>query len=101
MSKARVAVYGSLLSGLGNHGLLEEATLLGEGKTEPVFSMYDLGYYPGITENGKTPIKIEVYEVDDTTFGRLDMLEGYPSFYNRKLIPTQHGVSWIYFPRGS
>jgi len=59
--------------------------------------MYSLGGFPCITEEGDTPIAVEVYKVDEQVFSRLDMLEGYPDFYNRKEIETKYGTAWIYY----
>ncbi len=91
-----VAVYGSLKKGYGNHSLLESSELKGITETSPSWTMYDLGSFPGIVP-GHTNIHIEVYEVNQETFQRLDMLEGYPSFYDRKEIETKYGSAWIYF----
>jgi len=100
----KVFVYGSLLSGLGNHRLLEDSKLIGNAITPPEFIMIDLGSFPGVVhvlEDGSTVVG-EVYEVDDTTMKRLDHLEGYneehPSrgLYNRMKIPTEFGDAFIY-----
>jgi gamma-glutamylcyclotransferase (GGCT)/AIG2-like uncharacterized protein YtfP len=100
----KVFVYGSLLSGLGNHRLLEGSTLVGNTVTPPEFTMLDLGAFPGVIHvvEGGTPIMGEVYEVTDETLNRLDRLEGYNSFepthglYNRMEIPTEFGEAFIY-----
>lgn len=93
----KVAVYGTLKRGRGNDRLLGDAKFLGETLTTPEYTMYHLGAFPCITLEGDTPIHVEVYEVDSDTFKRLDMLEGYPSFYNRKKINTILGTAWIYY----
>lgn len=95
----KVAVYGSLRKGLHNHGLLAQADYLGTERISG-FNMHSLGSFPFVTTRGVTPeseITIEVYEVTPAEFRRLDMLEGYPSFYDRMLIDTSHGQAWIYF----
>ena len=103
--KHTVAVYGSLRAGFGNHRLLRDAGDFKRGVTMESHTMYSLGAFPAITEEehpeGKGVI-VEVYEVDDTGFARLDGLEGYPSFYNRKqtdiLLDTGDIVeAWIYY----
>jgi len=92
-----VAVYGSLRKSLHNHRLLEEATFLGTTTTSG-FTMYSLGGFPYLTPSDNTnPITIEVYDVTEREFANLDRLEGFPNFYNRKLIPTEFGEAWIYF----
>lgn len=92
-----VAVYGSLRRGMGNHRVLErnDAQLL---STERItgFDMYSLGAYPFIC-TGSGEITIEVYAVPITGMVDLDRLEGYPSFYDRKLVDTSKGKAWIYF----
>lgn len=92
----KVAVYGTLRQGFWNHKLLENSTFLGKTKTEPRFTMYGHGV-PWITNTGSTEITVEVYEIDEETFQRLDFLEGYPSYYDRQLINTEFGEAWIYF----
>jgi gamma-glutamylcyclotransferase (GGCT)/AIG2-like uncharacterized protein YtfP len=92
-----VAVYGSLREGFGNHALLEGSSKLSEEVTDSNYTMLDLGAFPGVLLEGETPITIEVYEVDEPTFQRLDMLEGYPSFYDRIQIDTSVGKAWMYF----
>lgn len=102
-----VAVYGSLLTGLHNHSVMEyaEGVLLGEDETDPHFKMVSLGSFPGLfeVEEGKGDnIKIEVYKVPENGLkGPLDRLEGYTegnkySMYIRKLIQTKFGRAWIY-----
>lgn len=95
-----VAVYGTLRKGFHNHVLLEGSKFLGETKTEPKFNMYG-NLIPWITNNGDTSIAIEVYEVEEETFQRLDWLEGYPSYYDRQVIDTEFGEAWIYFRYGA
>ena len=92
-----VAVYGSLKQGRGNHRLLRESQLKGVTRTSPEWTMYSMYAFPGIVPEGNTAIKVEVYEVNVDTFARLDMLEGYPSFYDRKEIATEYGDAWIYY----
>lgn len=98
----KVAVYGSLRSGMGNHRLLAHIADFAEGETVSEFKMYSLGGFPAIVAQRGSKIKVEVYEVDDDTFARLDMLEGYPSFYNRQQVDIllEDGTidnAWIYF----
>ena len=92
-----VAVYGSLKKGYGNHVLLENSKYLGCTDTYPEWTMYGMGGFPCICMGGETPIHIEVYDVDEGTFQDLDMLEGYPNFYNRLRTPTKFGDAWIYY----
>ena len=93
----KVAVYGSLKKGFGNHRLLKGSNMIDETFTKPEFHMGSFGAFPGIVEGNKK-VKVEVYEVDDQTFKNLDHLEGYPRYYNRKEITLENGIkAWIYF----
>ena len=95
----RIFVYGTLKKGHGNwHYILKNHSLfMGEHTTEPVFTMIDLGAFPGVLADGDTRIKGEVFEIDDETMRRVDSLEGYPEFYNRQQIETQFGPAWMYY----
>lgn len=96
------AVYGSLRRGFGNNRVLGNSKFLGEDKTEEEYTMYSLGAFPAIVPEGNTAIHIEVFEMEnDATLTRLDALEGYPSFYDRKVIETKYGNAYIYFIAGT
>jgi len=101
MKKTLISVYGSLRKGMGNDGLLTTSEYLGEFKTEPVFSLYSLGGYPGLKEGGNTSVVMEVYAVDDTVAARVDRLEGYTpggnnTFYDKIPIKTPYGEASVY-----
>lgn len=100
-----VAVYGSLRKGLQNHNRhLGKCKYLGQFNTEPLYSMYDLGRFPGVKKEGGTSVIMEVYELNDKKeLNGLDYLEGYDSskkygnFYNRETIDTPYGEAYTYF----
>lgn len=103
MNKNIIAVYGSLRKGLSNHRIIVKDTTeyLGEFDSEPIYSMYSLGGFPGLHENGNTSIKFEVYSVNDDTAQSVDWLEGYSpdrpaTFYDKKEIETPFGMASIY-----
>lgn len=98
MKTYRVFVYGSLLSGLHNHRLLEGARFLGEARTRPLYTMTNLGAYPSVAHGGKTSILGEVWEVSAGQRARLDRLEGHPRFYTRSyvhLVGEPHRRHWV------
>lgn len=113
MKKEKVAVYGSLLKGLGNHGRLNrsDCKLLGTDIIYGPYTMVPLGGFPGVIldpnkiEESNSPIVIEVYEVpEEVLLHSLDRLEGFSpnrskndNFYNREKIKTKYGDTWIYF----
>lgn len=88
-----IFVYGSLLSGLGNHRLLKTAKFISKGKTLPHFTMISLGGFPGLLSGGKTSIVGEVYQVDLKTRDQLDRLEGHPRWYVRTPITLADGMN--------
>lgn len=101
MNKILISVYGSLRKGLGNHRLLENAKYLGDFQSEPVFSLYSLGGYPGLKTEGTTSVTMEVYEVTPIEANRIDQLEGYTpgreaTFYDKIPIDTPYGEASVY-----
>jgi gamma-glutamylcyclotransferase (GGCT)/AIG2-like uncharacterized protein YtfP len=90
-----VFVYGTLRKGECNHHYLNNGEMLGIVETNPVFSLFDLGPYPGLSE-GQQSVTGEVYRVDDETLANLDILEDVPLEYRRETIETSLGRAWIY-----
>jgi len=85
--KTKIAVYGTLKQGWGNHRLLDK---------DPLYKGYVgvdrvAGHgFPIMKLGNKYKLLVEVYEVDDEELRRVDALEGYreghtPHFYNRVL----------------
>lgn len=104
----KIFVYGTLRSGLSNdinemaNRLGAELKYLGADTIEA--EMYSMTYFPAITfkEGSEHNVQVlgEVYEVltkCEDMLETLDILEGYPSFYNRKEIDTEFGKAWVYY----
>jgi gamma-glutamylcyclotransferase (GGCT)/AIG2-like uncharacterized protein YtfP len=105
-----VYVYGSLRNGLHNHGYLNgsfsssfgaKPTFLGTRKVKG-FDLYPISAsspsYPfAVPSDGE--IIVEAYKVSDIgDMINLDRLEGYPSFYDRKVVEDSEGnKGWVYF----
>ena len=87
----RVFVYGTLMAGEPNHGLLAGQTLLRRAETEPAFELVDLGPYPALVAGGETSVVGEVYEITVNVLAALDRLEGHPNFYRRARIRLSDG----------
>jgi len=90
-ARARVFVYGSLLSGEQNHPFLRTARLLGEARTALCFELLDLGVFPALVP-GAAAVRGELYEVDAETLAALDELEDHPDVYRRTEIPLGDGT---------
>ena len=106
----KIGVYGSLLSGLGNHGLLSyqmkegNAVLVGED-TIKGFDLYAVSSFPGIkrSEDPTKEVKVEIYEVNEIALDRVRGLEGYSplsdrnTFYDEVQTPSNdHGEISVY-----
>lgn len=101
MRNILIAVYGSLRKEFGNHRLIDKAEYKGMFSTDPVYSLYSLGGYPGLKENGNTSVVMEVYAVNENEAHNVDMLEGYtpgekPYFYDKIPIETPWGEASVY-----
>lgn len=101
------AVYGSLRKEMGNHPLIAEGEFLGETKTEAKYTLFSLagGGFPGIHEDGKTAITIEVYRITPEVDKRIESLEGYTpggsfNMYEKKTVETEFGEASIYIFNG-
>jgi gamma-glutamylcyclotransferase (GGCT)/AIG2-like uncharacterized protein YtfP len=89
--KKLVFVYGTLKSGYHNNRLLEEEEFVGEAVTKPLYRLWDVGAFPGLTEdfeNGKA-IQGELWRVSPECVVRLDRLEGTPYLYRREVLQIE------------
>lgn len=81
----KVFVYGTLKRGHGNHHLLKGSRFIG---IDFIYgTLINLGPFPAVIE-GKRAVEGEIYEIDEATLHRLDLLEGHPNFYERKTTVT-------------
>lgn len=94
----KVAVYGTLKKGEGNHGLISHANLLGNDVVQATHFQgnygFPMGTFVSYSKDNKDScydIQVEVYEVDKATEDRLDILEGVPSLYTKAYIKTKSG----------
>ena len=101
MNKNLIAVYGTLRMSNGNHRLVKDSKYLGTFNSQPEFSLYTLGGFPGLKTNGSTSVVMEVYEVTDEVAKSVDSLEQYnPNeksyFYDKINIKTPYGTASVY-----
>ncbi len=93
----RVFVYGTLLRGQRNHHWMRGAIRLGRTSSPVGFSLWSLGQYPVACPGGRGRIRGEVYRLSLAHLYRLDLLEEYPRFYQRRLVRTSFGLAWLYY----
>lgn len=97
----KVFVYGTLKKGNLVRGLDRwgaGADFVGDAvTTQGIFSLWDLGSFPAVSNSGNDHIQGEVWEVDSETLKDLDRIEGYPDFYNRMQVDTSQGRAWVYY----
>lgn len=80
----KIAVYGSLRKGMYNHPLLGDSKLIETTEVNLPFKMVSLGSFPALKLHDElNPVVVEIYEVDQPTYKRVERLEGYPQFYDR------------------
>jgi molybdenum cofactor guanylyltransferase len=93
-----IFVYGTLLAGESNHGLLANAEFLGADRLSNA-QLYNLGEYPMILP-GEGTVTGEVYRVTSATLTELDILEEHPEIYFRDQIILESGrSSQVYWGR--
>jgi gamma-glutamylcyclotransferase (GGCT)/AIG2-like uncharacterized protein YtfP len=84
-------VYGTLMGGQANACELAGATFLGAARTAAVYTLYDLGPYPGLCAGGGTSVTGELYQLAPGQLGRLDDFEEHPTLYCRTPIALADG----------
>ncbi|CAH1404000.1 unnamed protein product [Nezara viridula] len=110
MSRFKVFVYGTLKTNEPNHHWLSNtengnSNYLGEGTTLQKYPLiigtqYNIPFLldkPGVGNN----VIGEVYDIDEKMLLNLDILEDYPKFYERSVIPIKMKTEvldcWTYF----
>jgi gamma-glutamylcyclotransferase (GGCT)/AIG2-like uncharacterized protein YtfP len=79
MTTVKLAVYGTLKSFHTNHSILgDDAKVLARGVRLPNFSLYDLGWYPGVKRDADGPgVEVEIVEIPTHMLRVIDQYEGY------------------------
>lgn len=85
-TKMYIFVYGTLMSNnRGNHTYLNNAEFKGKCILNG-YSLYNLGYYPGIVEDLEGKVKGELYLVDMDVIPEIDVYEAEGTLYKRTLV---------------
>jgi gamma-glutamylaminecyclotransferase len=102
MPRVLLFVYGTLMRGEGAHALLgPSARFIAEARTEPCFTLVNMGEYPALVEGGTTAVRGELYEIDDALLPALDRYEDVPEMYARQPVVAggQHAVAYVLHQR--
>ncbi|MCB9751483.1 MAG: gamma-glutamylcyclotransferase [Myxococcales bacterium] len=92
-------VYGTLLRGEANHHQLGAAELLGPARTEPAYTLLDLGDYPGLRAGGRASVCGELYAVDARQLPALDEFEGLDEYAREPVALVGGGRALAYVLR--
>lgn len=91
-----VFVYGTLMRGEHNHGLLFGSRFVSTSFTQPEFELVNLGDFPALIpaegEDAGFAICGEVYAVDKMILEILDEVEDHPRFYRRVPVELADGL---------
>ena len=87
----RLFVYGTLLTGESDHGLLETGQRLGAYRTEPDFHLVDLGACAALVPGGSTSVLGEIYLVDLATLLKVDVARQVPILFDRVTVGVSDG----------
>lgn len=103
-SKLLVFVHGTLRAGQNQHKHLERARFIGKGRTKEQYALY-VGVSPYVVKSEKVSwIVGEVYEIDQRTLRRLDLVEQCPCWQSREWVDVlmekgQELRAMMYFAR--
>jgi gamma-glutamylcyclotransferase (GGCT)/AIG2-like uncharacterized protein YtfP len=98
-----VFVYGSLKEGYHNHDVLRDSLKVCDAISVEKYTMINLGAFPGLMlEVPTSHIHGEIYHISDEVFKDLDLLEGFPYFYDRKIVEFKDAndnthEAWVYY----
>ena len=85
-------VYGLLLQGEREHGLLEGAPLLGEARTVPEHTLVELDFYPVLLSGGHVAVLGELYGVSRQLRFKLDVHHQCPALFRRISVKLADGT---------
>jgi gamma-glutamylcyclotransferase (GGCT)/AIG2-like uncharacterized protein YtfP len=90
--EVRLFVYGLLLQGEREHGLLEGSELLGPAVTLPEHTLVDLDFYPALLVGGQVAVHGELYAVTRSLRFKLDVHHQCPALFRRISVRLSDGT---------
>ncbi len=98
--KHLIFVYGSLKRGERLNPALRNEKFIAEATTLPEYSLFNLGWYPGLKHEGSTAVQGEIYEVSEDTFTYLNRMEKGAGYTPEQVkLHKVHGepiTCWLY-----
>ena len=85
-------VYGLLLQGEREHGLLEGAPFLGDARTAPEHTLVDLDFYPVLLVGGQVAVEGELYGISRHLRFKLDVHHQCPALFRRVSVKLADGT---------
>ncbi len=100
MKTVKLITYGTLMTGECNHRFCANAVNITPCTIKG--TLYDTGWgFPAFEQTGDTVVHAELIEIPFKDWKHVDMLEGYPRLYDRKLIQVtladdSEDTGWVY-----
>ena len=99
-----VFVYGTLKQGHANNELVKDSELIEQEAYVKDMSLINSRAYPFAIDKKNSFVLGELYRIAKDRIKLLDLLENYPTMYNRKKVEIYEvrtgyriGTAWIYF----
>lgn len=94
----RLFVYGTLMQGEPGHGVLEGARFVGDARTQPRYTLVELGVHAGLLDEGSAAIAGELYELDRRGMLACDKHCDHPARFHRAPVELADGTrAYAYF----
>ncbi len=90
-AERRLFVYGSLLPGERDHGLLAEASKLGAAETAPAYALVELPLFPALIGGGSIAVQGELYALPTQVLAKIDILKEHPVLFKRRAVRLADG----------
>jgi len=100
MKTVKLITYGTLMTGERNHRLCRNAISITPCTIKG--TLYDTGWgFPAFEQTSDTVVHAEMIEIPFEDWPNVDVLEGYPRLYDRKLIQATFAdgsvdTGWVY-----
>jgi gamma-glutamylcyclotransferase (GGCT)/AIG2-like uncharacterized protein YtfP len=91
MPRTLLFVYGTLMRGESNHGVMAGGEFVREASTRAEFVLVDMGEHPAMLR-GDSTVHGELWSLDERVLAAVEELEGAPEYYHRILLELADGT---------